>query len=182
MHGGMIHRQVYMQYMSQYTCMQVYAIYYTTQYFLLPNTYFETSSIESTIHITTGEKDDNTIYMNVIVCQKTKSKRQRKDIYTQFIYTIYVHECTLLFVKICVSKTLFCQKRKIREMHFPLQATLHVGDEIREINGISVANQVCDEKITLSMHYNVPLHIYNVTIMHIQGGQMAMMIVLMILC
>ena len=76
----------------------------------------------------------------------------------------------LLFVKICVSKTLFCQKRKIREMHFPLQATLHVGDEIREINGISVANQVYDEKITLSMHYNVPLHIYDVTIMHIHTG------------
>ena len=162
MHGGMIHRQVYMQYMSQYTCMQVYAIYHTTQYFLLPNIYFETSSIESTIHITTGEKDDNTIYMNVIVCQKTKSKRRRKDM--QYIHNI--HECTLLFVKICVSKTLFCQKRKIREMHFPLQATLHVGDEIREINGISVANQVYDEKITLSMHYNVPLLIYNVTIMH----------------
>ena len=118
------------------------AIYYTTRYFLLPNIYFETSSIESTIHITTGEKDDNTIYMNVIVCQKTKSKRRRKDM--QYIHNI--HECTLLFVKICVSKTLFCQKRKIREMHFPLQATLHVGDEIREINGISVANQVYDEK------------------------------------
>ena len=31
---------------------------------------------------------------------------------------------------------------KVQMIKFPLQATLHVGDEIREINGISVANQV----------------------------------------
>ena len=40
-----------------------------------------------------------------------------------------------------------CQKEKLKEkevqmIKFRFQATLHVGDEIREINGISVANQV----------------------------------------
>ena len=42
-----------------------------------------------------------------------------------------------------------CQKEKLKEkevqmIKFRFQATLHVGDEIREINGISVANQVKD--------------------------------------
>ena len=35
---------------------------------------------------------------------------------------------------------MICERKKFR-----LQATLHVGDEIREINGISVANQVCKD-------------------------------------